>query len=427
MKTPIIIAVGLLLLATSCKNQKEQYHNAIKPPFAGVTIPLKSYKINASEETVIHTTRGTQITVPAGSLTDANGNPVRGNVNLRFREFHDAAEILVSGIPMRYDSSGVKYDFISAGMFEITAEQQGKQLRIGKGKTIDIALASFKSDEGYSFYNLNTETGGWSNLGIRVAEPNKQKATELKQFKDNNLIVFDIDYSTHPELQPFHGINWTYTGNDKTKNPLTNKWILQERWREIALSERNEKGTYIITLSNRHKRIELEMTPYFTEDQQQQLSDFAVQVENYQALVSEQKALESKIQLQADLTRSFAVSEFGFYNWDKISKLAEEQQLSVVNASFSIDGKPVEEVSQIYFINGKDQLLSRETKVWEKLVFQPKENNRLLLVLPDNRVALGNAAEFRKAKDKNEAVFHLTTIPKRIESLNDIQEILQKS
>ncbi|MES2556117.1 MAG: hypothetical protein V4604_08200 [Bacteroidota bacterium] len=417
--------IALSLLASCGTEETVSATAAIRPPLEGVDIPMRDFTFDASRGSTIRTPSGTQITVPAEALTDQKGKPVKGKVKLQFREFHTPAEILVSGIPMRYDSAGTKYDFLSAGMFEIDAEQNGQKLKIREGKAINVELASYREDEGYSFYQLNPQTGGWKNEGIALSRPNDRKASEMKQFKDENLVVFDIDYSAQPELERFHNICWTYTGTDPEKDPLHNDWILQEHWRDISVSPLGTGGEYRITLSNKKQRIELEMAPYFTEDQREQEAAFASQVTDYEQLVADRKNAEEAIQLQADLTRSFAVSDFGFYNWDKIEKIVKAEQLAVVNAKFTLDGEALPSTARLYHIDGKDKLLARDGSSWDKLVFRPQDNNRLLVVLPDNRVAIADRNDFDRAKDKPEAVFALERIQKRVTSLEDVQRLLQ--
>lgn len=426
MKRYWIFGIVALSLLASCGTEETVSDTpAIRPPLEGIDVPMRDFTFDASRGSTIRTPSGTEITVPAAALTDEKGKPVKGKVKLQFREFHTPAEILVSGIPMRYDSAGTNYDFVSAGMFEIAAEQNGKKLKIRKGKTINVELASYQQDEGYSFYQLNPQTGSWNNEGIALSRPNKRKATELQQFKDNNLVIFDIDYSTQPELERFRNVCWTYTGSDPQKDPLRNDWILQERWRDITVAPLGKGGEYRITLSNNQQRIELEMAPYFSEDQREQEAAFAAQVTGYELLVADRKNAEDAIQLQADLTRSFAVSEFGYYNWDKIDKIVQEQQLAVVNATFTLDGESLPATARLYHIDGKDKLLARDGQSWDKLVFRPRDNNRLLVILPDNRVAIADRTDFDRAKDKPEAVFTLERIPRRVTSMEDVKRLIQ--
>ncbi|HLP56617.1 MAG TPA: hypothetical protein VK151_16390 [Fluviicola sp.] len=426
MKRYWIFGIVALSLLSSCGTEETaSATSAIRPPLEGIDIPMRDFTFDASRGSTIRTPSGTQITVPAEALTDEKGQPVRGKVKLQFREFHTPAEILVSGIPMRYDSAGTKYDFISAGMFEIAAEQNGQKLKIREGKAINVELASYKEDEGYSFYQLDPKTGDWKNEGIALSRKNERKLSEMQQFKDENLVVFDIDYSTRPELERFHNICWTYTGADPEKDPLHNDWILQERWRDITVSPLGKGGEYRITLSNRQQRIELEMAPYFTEDQREQEKAFASQVTDYEQLVADRKNAEEAIQLQADLTRSFAVSEFGFYNWDKIEKIVKEEQLAVVNATFTLDGESLPTTARLYHVDGKDKLLARDGNTWDKLVFRPQDNNRLLVVLPDNRVAIADSKDFDRVKDKPEATFALERVQKKVTSMEDVRRLLE--
>ena len=90
---------------------------------------------------------------------------MKGEVELRYREFHDAVDFFVSGIPMTYDSAGVKYQFESAGMMEMLAYQNGRQINMAKGKSINVEMASNYKGTEYNLYKLDTLHNNWSCLG----------------------------------------------------------------------------------------------------------------------------------------------------------------------------------------------------------------------------------------------------------------------
>jgi hypothetical protein len=105
-------------------------------------VAFAGFEINTDKDTFIVSDRGSLITIPKNAFIDSLGNEVTGKVNLSYREFHHPAEIILSRIPMTYDSAGTRYHFESAGMFEIDAKQNGKKLRIAAGKSIAVNLAS---------------------------------------------------------------------------------------------------------------------------------------------------------------------------------------------------------------------------------------------------------------------------------------------
>ena len=63
---------------------------------------------------------------------------------------------------MQYDSLGQKFDFVSAGMFELQAKSNGNEVFIKGGGKIQIDFASYTNEAGFNVYTLNEETGAWS-------------------------------------------------------------------------------------------------------------------------------------------------------------------------------------------------------------------------------------------------------------------------
>src|ERR1043166_3888724 len=143
----------------------EEAKPCINPPVPGLNVPYESFRITSEKGGVINFKTGSVITIPKNAFTDATGNPIKGEVEVRYREFHDAADFFVSGIPMTYDSAGTRYQFESAGMVEMLAFQDGKQVNMAKGKKVDIQLASAQSGNEYNLYKLDTNINNWSCLG----------------------------------------------------------------------------------------------------------------------------------------------------------------------------------------------------------------------------------------------------------------------
>ena len=77
----------------------------IAPPFEGVNVGFQNYEINAADGGEVTHPTGTKLTIPKNAFLNAKGEVVEGNVTLKYREFHNPAEILVSGIPMAISTS----------------------------------------------------------------------------------------------------------------------------------------------------------------------------------------------------------------------------------------------------------------------------------------------------------------------------------
>jgi hypothetical protein len=118
---------------------------------------------------------GTSLTVPPNAVVDMDGNAVSGSYSLSYREFRNPAEIAFSGLPMTYSENGTEYNFSSVGMYEITAEKDGEELKLQAPITIDFNCTAVKEDVG--FYQMD-EKGEWekvNDINFGEAEPKDQK------------------------------------------------------------------------------------------------------------------------------------------------------------------------------------------------------------------------------------------------------------
>lgn len=425
--SPIGLLVSFCFILFSCNTAKENNvdikKSVIKPPFEGVDVPEDKFSFDASEDFKTVTKEGTVISISANSLVDSKGNKVKGKVNLSFRSIDSAAEIIASGIPMTYDSLGVKYDFISAGMFEIGASQKNEKLEVAPGKSIDIDFASYKKGNDFSFYKIDKETGKWDFKGISTPKVNERKKEKLKLFEEDNLFQLEVDYSTHKELEPFNGLKWMCLDKNDKNNPAKNKLVLNESWYDVSLGViDSKKGIYKMTLSNSEKTISFNVSPYLLENESNE--EITAKINTLNEKVKLRKEEEQKIQFEADILRNYKISSFGLYNWDKIDKLVQTGELSVTNAAFLINSKHLDEEANIYHFSGKDKLLSRISKKWDKLVFDPKGINKILIVLAGNLVAISEYSDFLKANGSKSFQFNLKKRAKKINSIADLDAIL---
>jgi hypothetical protein len=98
----------------------------IAPPLADVNVPYQKYKVSAKWGGSILYPTGTRITFQPNSFVDKNGNAVTGNVDVQYREMHDAVDFFLAGVPMEYDSAGRTWQLESAGMIVVAAFVNGE-------------------------------------------------------------------------------------------------------------------------------------------------------------------------------------------------------------------------------------------------------------------------------------------------------------
>ena len=113
-----LLLSGSIFLATSCDNSPQPNDAnvniteevtipsepteptaklAVAPPIKGVDVPFKDYKVEVAKGAVLETATGSTISIPANAFIDKDGNPIEGEVTIKFREFHDATDIIASG------------------------------------------------------------------------------------------------------------------------------------------------------------------------------------------------------------------------------------------------------------------------------------------------------------------------------------------
>lgn len=206
----IIVATAVtLMLLFDDKGEILGNTDFISPPLAQANIAQDSYTVDADSATTIDYTSGSKISIPAGAFHDEKGNPVKGKVTLKYREFHDQKDIFLSGIPMIYDSAGDKFVFESAGMMEITAYQDGKSLNTNPDKPIRVDMVSNTKEDRYNTYYLDTVEKKWINLNQANLDPaqfkqQSQTGDTARSIATNKAIELQEDQlSSNPALDKY--------------------------------------------------------------------------------------------------------------------------------------------------------------------------------------------------------------------------------
>lgn len=286
----------------SQKNNEIPQENAdlsklnINPLLKGVNIPVDTYSLIAENGANFTTTEGTNITVPENAFLDKDGNIVSGEVELKFREFHDVPSLFAAGINMTYDSAGTEYHFESAGMFEIEGYQNGEKLFTNPDALISVELASNQPGDHYNIYYQDPENG-WefirkdtafkkktsapavdSNViaakEMQLTQLKKDIAKAEKKFKkalkkqdimlpekaDENLYAMKIAFTNEefPELAPYKNIVFEITAANEDFDPK----MAQQNWKDIEL-KKNIFGVYVMHLYGKTKE-KLFVNPVFS-------------------------------------------------------------------------------------------------------------------------------------------------------------------
>ncbi len=274
-----------------------------------VDLPVENYTVNAETGGSLKTEKGTVITIPEQAFVDEKGNPVKGKVELSFREFYDPATIYASKINMNYDSAGVTNGFQSAGMFELLAKQNKRALKMRPGKKVKVDFVSYQPLTSFNYYQYNPSNQSWKYRGkdnikkasaanttratqnnpyvIQLPQPQKKDYLKYTTFK---LSVFpgsqdlkanrfaltgakckrwnkgEKDYSMESnEIAVFKNVKWIYDTQDKKefkkKILAGNKFFDEKR-----VKKRNLKKDCLEVISKENKELLVSVLPDLQHD-----------------------------------------------------------------------------------------------------------------------------------------------------------------
>ena len=265
-------------------SEKKQFE--LITPINELNILNTEYKVLGGEKGQIVTETGTIIKYPKNAFLDALGKPVKGEIEILFREFHDVIEIFASGIPMEYDSASNKYHFESAGMFEIKGKQNGIPLTINPEFPLVVELSSKQHGDYFNLYKLN-EKGKWNYIEkdtakgvytqqfdstglaqlpqrIKTLEKNAKQTLKAhkkadksfnKLLRENNIYqpskanneLYSIQLKSakneFPELVPFENILFEITKENVDFTPA----LANKDWDDIQLKRKN-KSEYLLIM-----------------------------------------------------------------------------------------------------------------------------------------------------------------------------------
>ena len=449
-----------LILFQSCQNETNQNTKSldgqtvhsigikpniptIAPPLSKVNVPYNELIVDASKGGNLSLDNGTVIEIPKDAFVDKNGQPVTGEVEIAYREFHNAAEIIASGIPMT-DKSGEKY-MQTAGMFEVKGSVADEAVEIANGKSLNVKMASFVEDgQNYDFFLFDEATGEWQTQGTAQPEKNTVKAAKLKKLtklptqpikpeapkKEIEQFEFNVNYKKFPELKAYEGVMWQYAGSDSKNNPTDNEWIFDEDWPDMIL-KKARNGHYKILLSSDTKEFVMEVKPVLEgKNLQKAMADFDKRQKKYTKIKEARHQEEERLVQEADFLRSFQVQQFGLFNWD----VWKQPERMLVKASFDFgqDAYDFNKISVFLITADKRSVIRYYAQDFDKFSFNPNDNNEMVAILPNNKMAVFSKEDFKKLDvdafrsqgENAKYTFKMTIKDQAIESMNDLNQVL---
>jgi hypothetical protein len=243
-----------------------------------------------------------------------------------------------------------------------------------------------------------------------------------------------VDYSSFPELRAFSGILWKYAGTTIKDNPENNDWIFKTNWSNISLTTCcKESMTYFLNLKNYATSYTAVVQPVFSEkDYAVAQATFEKQKDEYDKIIVDKDKEFDRVEKEADLVRSFAVSQFGVYNWDRC---LDRKEAVFLNAEFIFDDNVNKDINQIkvFLVTGSDKaVVGYYPGDYDKFSFLPGTDNKLIAVLPGNKIAVFSSADFKaidlaslKGQEKPTYKFRMKTMNTEISNSDDLNKLIE--
>lgn len=332
----------------------------------------KTVVINASKQNQLVSKKGIKVSIPENAFVTASGEKPAGKVHVKISEFHNPADILISGIPMQYKTAGGLVQMESAGMFNITASAEGKPLQLAQEKEIAIEVPSKNTDPDFNLYYFDAAANEWKQtqeqLPVRKNEVKEEKVIQtealitttnqsstmtiewantdaVKREVDGKIVtlvrptcLYDDTYFTfpiltnkHPELLLFKEFVWTgYTKQDNLKvdaafdmDQLMTAEIIE---RETPLNKylirfefRNIKFDAYMSIASKSGYCDINDEIYFSLCDQRPVDEKKVEkIKNKNRIAKKQD----------EVYRSFTINQLGIWNCDRLYLLTKKATIN---------------------------------------------------------------------------------------------------
>lgn len=434
------VMVSVLTYNTIFKSSNSVPTNSSRDiaPIEILDVPYEIFEIEKfRQEATFNLSNGTIINVPPRTFVNSDGKVYRRKVTLKYREFHNSFDIMAAGIPMHIDSADNRGQLETAGMIEILAfGENGEPLFLADGKTIDVKLASFVSDDNYNYYYYDDENG-WEYKGLskpRINEEKKEKLDKIeeelgkpiipRQYKDGALI-FDLRVNTrkYPELKSLKKILWEYVGDDSL-DTREYEWVFAQKWEDIELVRNKDgSGTYTLNLEKGDKSISTLVAPVFAGKAfDEAMEQYEKDLEKYGTRLDRRKDEIDRLRFEADVFRDMAITDLGLWNCDRWINMD-----SYVNKPAYFQLPETQFRTKVFHFTANSRTVFTYTNPSaEGFTFDSNGDNFLVAVIGDGKFTYLQNDEIEKAIRENRGVvnFDLTRNVTEAESLDQLKDNL---
>jgi hypothetical protein len=345
----IIVVIILIISKCNCRSETNTVVKFVNPPIKQADVPFSDFVVDASRGDTIMYSSGSVLLFPPDAFVDKNGNVVKGNINIKYREFSNPVDQFLSGIPMDYDSGGVKYTFESAGMVDIQAFKNGEPLFVNKNKKPEINLATSNIDQAQNLYYLDTVSQQWVNRGkseiLVLGKSNLQVKNPVAETEDVPkpvqpykvdeelpIIKVTIDSGSFAELMAYNNLKFQLDKSENRFNGEDSKIV----WDDIKLKKGSQYGMYniqFIKASEKiNKSVEYKVRPVLEEkDYAKAIRIYDNQLKKYNQKIEDRKMADkaNKAQYLKDSMDNVSIAKEN-EKTDRLNKIIDAKNVETL-------------------------------------------------------------------------------------------------
>lgn len=415
----------------------------IDRPFEGLDVPFKMFNYDPKRTNVYEIASGTRIEIPKSAFVDETGRTVEKKISIAYREMHDLEDIMISGIKMNYEQEDTSGDFESAGMFEIRAKRGEEELKLKKGKEIQVDFASYRSGD-FKSYSMNESTANWEYIEDQTAIPNRRKQERIdaaEQRLDELEFIcriqpremrksdepFDLNYDLddHPEFELFHSALWIIGGGSDKKEEFRQ---MSSKFEDLKIAESDSCNFFELTFigkagpdGNREEKQFLGQPVWSGKAYRKVKKNHRQKVKEYEKLRKKMEREKETATREADLVRKFQVKGMGIFNCDRIMNFVKFSAAALVLTCR-------EKIQNFFLITLKRRA---SIKFYDPTVsnfkYDPDGMNSIIAILPNNKIgtvseeAFGEAVEKLRNKETDKLQLELQIQDQPIETKEELK------
>lgn len=136
---------------------------SIFPPTSkNIKIPFDKWLMTTTAKKEFASINGTRVIIPANAFVTAEGKTYKGKATIHFRSLNEVLPMMLSGIPLLYDSNEMIYVFESAGAFELYAfSAAAEQLYLNKSAIVTVKYKCYNSEFAMNLYHWDQDDNNW--------------------------------------------------------------------------------------------------------------------------------------------------------------------------------------------------------------------------------------------------------------------------